>query len=79
MRDGVTVRSHEDLVPYMTQNRHMTCVHAASQLGCLDCLKFMVSLWFIREALCLKAKVLATGAEGPELYYVRDLFKNSLC
>lgn len=43
MRDGIRVSTHEELIPYMTGNRHMNCVHAASQLGCLDCIKWMVS------------------------------------
>ena len=43
MRDGIRVSTHEELIPYMTGNRHMTCVHAAAQLGCLDCVKWMVS------------------------------------
>ena len=49
MRDGIRVSTHEELIPYMTGNRHMTCVHAAAQLGCLDCVKWMVSYGGLKD------------------------------
>ncbi|XP_067945987.1 ankyrin repeat domain-containing protein 53-like isoform X2 [Watersipora subatra] len=42
MRNGVTVTSHEELTLHMKSESHMTCVHAAAQLGCLGCLKWMI-------------------------------------